>query len=173
MVPVQSTQVVAAPTMPVNAPSRVETKQAFDEVSSALQTVSSKHEKVCADMQGLASGVEELWRARVGDVETTAQVQATLQRTLSTLSSLEMRLGHTEEQEVCARAAAEEAKRASEQALSQAAILRAEQEKSTRIRSTEELLELGPFFDISSPCASKLFNSAGQSLHICAYLLVF
>ena len=64
--------------MLVNAPSRAETKQAFDEVSSALHTVSSKHEEVRADMQGLASGVEELWRARVGDVETTAQVQATL-----------------------------------------------------------------------------------------------
>ena len=51
---------------------------AFNEVSSALHSVSSKHEEVCADMQGLASGVEELQRARVGDVETTAQVQATL-----------------------------------------------------------------------------------------------
>ena len=77
-VPVQSTQVVAAPTVPVDAPSRAETKMAFDEVSSALRSVSSKHEEVRADMQGLASGVEELWRAWVGDVETTAQVQATL-----------------------------------------------------------------------------------------------
>ena len=42
-----------------------------------------------------------------------------------------MRLGQTEEQQARARAAAEEAKRASEQALSQAAILRAEQEKTT------------------------------------------
>ena len=68
----QSTEVVASPTMPVNAPSRVETKQAFNEVSSALCTVSSKHEEVRADMQGLASGVEELQRAQAGDVETTA-----------------------------------------------------------------------------------------------------
>ena len=66
------------PTVPVDAPSRAETKHAFDEVSSALRTVSLKHEEVRADMQGLASGVEELWRARAGDVETTAQVQATL-----------------------------------------------------------------------------------------------
>ena len=82
-------------------------------------------------MQGLASGMEALRRARAGDVETTAQVQATLQRTLSTSSSLEMRLGQTEEQQARARAAAEEARRASEQALSQAAMLRAEQERTT------------------------------------------
>ena len=103
----------------------------FDEVSLALRSVSSKHAEVRADMQGLASGVEELRRARAGNVETTTQVQATLQRTLSASSSLEMRLGQTEEQQARARATAEEAKRASEQALSQAAILRVEQEKTT------------------------------------------
>ena len=130
-VPVQSTEVVAAPTVPVDAPSRAETKQAFEEVSSALRNVSSKHEEVRSGMQGLAMGVEELRRARAGDVETTAQVQATLQRTLSASSSLEMRVEQTEEQQRAARIAAEEAKRASEQALSQAAILRAEQEKTT------------------------------------------
>ena len=75
--------------------------------------------------------MEALRRARAGDVETTAQVQATLQRTLSASSSLEMRLGQTEEQQARARAAAEEARRASEQALSQAAMLRAEQERTT------------------------------------------
>ena len=130
-VPVQSTEVVAAPTVPVNAPSRAETKQAFEEVSSALRNVSSKHEEVRSGMQGLAMGVEELRRACAGDVETTAQVQATLQRTLSASSSLEMRVEQTEEQQRAARVAAKEAKRASEQALSQAAILRAEQEKTT------------------------------------------
>ena len=75
---VQSTEVVVSPTMPVDAPSHAETKHAFDEVSSVLRTVSSKHEEVRADMQGLASGVEELRCAQAGDVETTAQVQATL-----------------------------------------------------------------------------------------------
>ena len=58
-----------------------------------------------------------------GDVETTAQVQATIQRTLSASSSLEMRLGQTEEQQACARATAK--------ALSQAALLHTEQEKMT------------------------------------------
>ena len=79
-----------------------------------MRTVLSKHEEVCGDMQGLASGVEELRRARAGDVETIAQVQATLQWTLSTSSSLEMRLGQIEEQQAHARVAIEEAKRASE-----------------------------------------------------------
>ena len=130
-VPVQSTQVVVAPTVPVDAPSRAETRRAFDEVSSVLRTVSSEHAEVRSKMQGLVSGMEALRRARAGDVKTTAQVQATLQRTLSASSSLEMRLGQTEEQQARARAAAEEARRASEQALSQAAILRAEQERTT------------------------------------------
>ena len=126
IVPVQSTEVVATPTIVVDAPSHAETKQAFDEVSLAFCAVLSQQEVVQSGMQQLAIGVEELWRARAGDVETTAQVQATLQRTLSALSSFEMRLGQMEEQQACAHAAAEEAKRASEQALNQAAMLRAE-----------------------------------------------
>ena len=44
---------------------------------------------------------------------------------------LEMRLGQTEEQQARARATVDEAKRASEQALSQAAMLLAEQERTT------------------------------------------
>ena len=88
-VPVQSTEVIAAATIPVDAPSRAETRQAFDEVSSALHSVSSAHEEVKAGMQNLASGVEELHRARAGDVETTAQIQRTLQRTLSASGDLE------------------------------------------------------------------------------------
>ena len=77
-VPVQSTQVVATPTVWVDAPSRAETKRTFDEVSSVLRTVLSEHAEVRSEMQGLASGMAELRRARAGDVETTAQVQATL-----------------------------------------------------------------------------------------------
>ena len=58
-------------------------------------------------MQQLASGVEALHRARASDVETTAQVQATLQRTLSASSSIEMRLEQTAEEQKKAKAAAE------------------------------------------------------------------
>ena len=130
-VPVQSTDVVAPPTIVVDAPSRAETKQAFEDVSSAFRAVSSQHEAVQSGMKELASGVEALRRARQEDVETTAQVQATLQRTLSASSSLEMRLGQTEEQQARARAAYEEARRASEQALAQADRLRQEQEWTT------------------------------------------
>ena len=57
-----------ATTIPVDAPSRAETRQAFDEVSSALHSVSYHHEEVKAGMQTLASGVEDLHRARLGDV---------------------------------------------------------------------------------------------------------
>ena len=131
-IPVQSTQVVAAPTVPVGAPSRAETRRALlMRYRRCCSTVSSEHAEVLSEMQGLASGMEALRCARAGDVETTAQVQATLQRTLSASSSLEMRLGQTEEQQARARAAVEEARRASEQALSQAVMLRAEQERTT------------------------------------------
>ena len=82
-IPVQSTKVLAAPTVAVDAPTRAETKQAFAEVSFALRDVSSQPDEVRSGMQQLASGVEALHRARASDVETTAQVQATLQRTLS------------------------------------------------------------------------------------------
>ena len=92
-IPEQSTEVVATPTLVVDAPSRTETKQAFEEVSLVFCAVSSQQEVVQSGMQELASGVEGLRRTRAGDVETTAQVQAMLQRTLSTSSSLEMRVG--------------------------------------------------------------------------------
>ena len=94
-VPVQSTEVIAAPTVPVDAPTRAEMKQAFAEVSSALRDVSSQHNEVRSDMGKLASGVEVLHRARASDIETTAQVQAMLQRTLSASSSIEYRLEQT------------------------------------------------------------------------------
>ena len=131
-IPVQSTEVLAATTIPVDAPSRAETRQAFDEVSSALHSVSSAHEEVKAGMQTLASGVEELHRARAGDVETTAQIQRTLQRTLSASGDLEMRVGQAEQSQAQARAAAEEARMASERALQRAAQLQMEQEKTSQ-----------------------------------------
>ena len=68
----QSTEIVGAPIVPVDIPTREETKQAFAEVSSALRDVSSQHEEVQAGMQSLASGVETLRRARAADLETSA-----------------------------------------------------------------------------------------------------
>ena len=76
-VPVQSTEVVAAPTVQVDAPSHAETRQAFAEVSSTLQDVSSMHEGVKVEMQSLAMGIEEVHCQQIGEVETTTQVQAT------------------------------------------------------------------------------------------------
>ena len=102
-IPVQSTEVLATPTVPVDSPTRAETQQAFAEVSSALRGVSSQHEEVRSRMQELASGVEALRRARASDVETTAQVQATLQRTISASSSMEYRLEQTAEEQRKAR----------------------------------------------------------------------
>ena len=81
-------------------------------------------------MQSLASGVETLRRARVADVETTAQVQATLQRTLSASSSLEARMEQAELSQAQAQSAAAEAHLASQRALQQAARLEEEQMKT-------------------------------------------
>ena len=83
-------------------------------------------------MQELASGVEALRRARASDVETTAQVQATLQRTIAASSSMEYRLEQTAEEQRKAREAAEEARRASVMALERAAQLQKEQEKTSQ-----------------------------------------
>ena len=95
-VPIQSTEVVATPTVQVDAPSHAETRQAFAEVSSVLRDVSSAHEGVKAEMQSLAMGIEEVRCQQIDEVETIAQVQATLQRTLSASSSLDMRVGQME-----------------------------------------------------------------------------
>ena len=127
-----TTEVVTTPTIPVDVPTRAETEQAFAEVSSVLRGVSSQHDEVRAGMQSLASGVETLRRARVADVETTAQVQATLQRTLSASSSLEARLEQAESQQTQAKVAADEARIASERALQQAARLREEQSRTAK-----------------------------------------
>ena len=85
---VQSTEVVGAPTVPVDVPTREETKQAFAEVSSVLRDVSTQHDEVQAGMQSLASGVETLRRARAADLETSAQVQATLQTNFVNIQQL-------------------------------------------------------------------------------------
>ena len=129
---IPSTEVLTTQTVPVDVPTRAETEKAFAEVSSALQGVSSQHEEVRAGMQSLASGVETLRRARVADVETTAQVQATLQRTLSASSSLEARLEQAQSQQTQAKVAADEARIASERALQQAARLREEQSRTAK-----------------------------------------
>ena len=91
-----------------------------------MKQASSAHEEVKTEMQSLATGIEELRRTRAGDVETTLQLQQTLQRTLSTSSSLEMRVGQTEQQQTQTVVTAVEAKQASEQALLQTSLLQEE-----------------------------------------------
>ena len=75
---VESTEVLAAPTVGVDAPSRAETKQAFADVSLALCSVSSQHDAVCAEMEQLSHGMEQMRMERAGELETTAQVKETL-----------------------------------------------------------------------------------------------
>ena len=49
-----------APTIPLDVPTRQETKKAFDEVSSAFQDMSAQHGQIKRGLQVLASAVEAL-----------------------------------------------------------------------------------------------------------------
>ena len=84
-----------APTIPVDVPSRQETKEAFQEVSSAFQDMSAKHGQIQGSLQVLASMVEALKQAQQGEVESLAQVQEMLHRIAAVASDLEVRLGAT------------------------------------------------------------------------------
>ena len=128
----ESTEVVAAPTVVVDAPTRVETKQVFDEVLSALHSVSSQQDAVRAEMEQLSRGMEEMRVARAGELETTAQVKEGLQRTMSASSVLEARLGQAESEQMQMHSTAEQAKMASDRAIAQAQRLKEEQEKTTQ-----------------------------------------
>ena len=86
---VESTEVVAARTIVVDAPTREETKQAFDEVTSALRSASSQQEAMCTEMAQLSCRMEQMRVERAGELETTTQVKEILQRTVSASSSLE------------------------------------------------------------------------------------
>ena len=95
---VGSTQVVATPTVVVDAPSCEETKQAFDEVSSVLQSVSTQQMTSQVAMSSLALEMEQMKKERADEAASMAQVKATLERTLSASSSLEMQMGQAEAQ---------------------------------------------------------------------------
>ena len=77
-------------------------------------------------METLSRGIEEMRIACAGELETTAQVKEGLQRTMSASSILEARLGQAESVQVETCSAAEQARQASEQAMTQAAKLREE-----------------------------------------------
>ena len=64
---------------------------------------------------------------RAGELETTAQVKETLQRTMFASSLLEAQLGQAEIEQAQMRSVAKKAKAASHRALEQAARLREEQ----------------------------------------------
>ena len=67
-----------APIVPVDVPSHQETKEAFQEVASAFQDMSTKHGQIQGSLQVLASTVEALKQAQQGEVASSAQVQETL-----------------------------------------------------------------------------------------------
>ena len=59
-IPVESTEVVAARTIVVDAPTRDKTKQAFDKVSSALCSASLQQEAMRVEMEQLSRGMEQM-----------------------------------------------------------------------------------------------------------------
>ena len=108
-----------APTIPANVPSRQETKEAFEEVSSAFKGMTEKHGQMQGDLQSLASTVAALKQAQQGEAESSAQVQDTLRQTASVASDLEARLGAASVVQEQSRIIAEQAQRMSQQAIAE------------------------------------------------------
>ena len=106
-----------APTVPVDVPSHQETKEAFQEVSSAFEDMSAKHGQMPGSLQVLASTVEALKQAQQGDVASSVQMQETLRRTASVASDLEAKLGATSVAQEQSRVTAERAQMTSEKAM--------------------------------------------------------
>ena len=76
--------------------------------------------------------MEQMRQERPGEMESTTQVQATLQRTISVSSELAMRMGQAELSQQQARSIAESAMETSKKALVQAAKLKEEQDKTAQ-----------------------------------------
>ena len=83
------------PTVPVDVPSRQETKEAFQEVSIAFQDMLTKHGQIQGSLQVLASTVEALKQAQQGEMASSVQVQETLCRIASIASDLKAKLSAT------------------------------------------------------------------------------
>ena len=62
---------VVAPTVPVDVLSCQETKEAFQEASSAFQDMSAKHGQIQGSLQVLASMVEAMKQAQQGEVASS------------------------------------------------------------------------------------------------------
>ena len=60
-----------ATTVPVDVPSRQETKEAFQEVSLAFQEMPTKHGQIQGSLQVLASMVEAMKQAQQGEVASS------------------------------------------------------------------------------------------------------
>ena len=61
-------------TIPIDVPSRQETKETFAEVSYVFKGMTKKHGQMQGDLQVLASMVEALKQAQQGEAESLAQV---------------------------------------------------------------------------------------------------
>ena len=129
---VQSMKVIVTPIVAINVPLRAKTKQAFDEVSSVLHIVSSQQEVVHTEIRALSQEMEQMRKDYIGEMESTIQVKATLQRSLSASSSLEMRIGQAEAQQEHAHSVVKVTMETSERAIAQATQLKAEQERTSQ-----------------------------------------
>ena len=133
---------VVAPTVPVDVPSRQETKEAFQEVSSAFQDMSTKHGKIQGSLQVLASMVEALKQAQQGEVASSAQVQEMLCRTALVASDLEAKLGATSVAQEQSRVTIERAQIMSEKAIREMQMLQLTQQ-ATAVELKDEVAKIG------------------------------
>ena len=133
---------IVAPTTPVDVLSRQETKETFDEVSSAFKGMTKKHGHIQRDLQTLGSTVEALKQAQQREAESSAQVQATLQRIASVASDLEARLGMASVVQEQSRITAEQAQRMSQKAIEETQSLQLAQQK-TATELKDEVMKIG------------------------------
>ena len=124
--------------------SRQEAQEAFEQVSKAIDDMTSEHGSIKSDIQELAGHLAQAQQAK--EKEIAAVHLETLSQTSSVRSTMEDKFSAVQTQQMQAQATAVEAKMTSERALleaekvklqQQAALLHTEQKLQEQVKSTE------------------------------------
>ena len=108
---------------------RDEAKEAFASVQGSFTMVGEEQDKMKAGLQGLASKLDEVQGKAAEDLtELTHKVDAAWSQASSVASDLSARVSDTEQQQVAAKAAAEQAQATSDAALKETANVRRDQQ---------------------------------------------
>ena len=130
------------PTIPVDVLSCQETKEAFQEVSSAFKEIPTKHGQIQGGLQVLVSTMKALKQAQQGEMESSAQVQEKLCHSGFVASDLEARLGTTSVAQKQSKVTIERAQTANEKPLRETQMLQvAHQATATKLK--DEVAKIG------------------------------